>query len=322
MRPRTARNLKLRNLFQITNWNKNIINEFVEDLYKEREFCRSWHIDKETLRQKIDSFPKDQLSYQTLCKIIYLSYPSPFDKQQTLIIGDKKPLYSIFIPDIIEVFPDAKFIHIIRDYRDNIVSNRKVFSRKNVALLAYAWKHFNMKIEKEKEKRRNAFYTIKYEDLATFPEKFAIEICNFLEIKFYPQMLDFHKKVKERYNQYKVKEIKDLHPNMMNPVNTSQIAKWKKELSYSEVEVAEFIAGDYAKRYGYDPTVNNRKFRNPISSLAGLIRYKMDNLVIKTYYKLPFFVRSIIRNFSDKFYVWFGYTNYYNRLDFMLKSKK
>ncbi|HXU28099.1 MAG TPA: sulfotransferase, partial [Bacteroidia bacterium] len=152
--------------FHVEIWTTKLIDEFIADLYTEKDFSRSWFVDKEKLRDTILSFPLNKLSFKKLCKIIYLSYNSPFKKKTILLIGDKKPLHSLFIKDLVQVFPEAKFIHIIRDYRDNIVSNRKSFMHKNVAHLAHSWKSFNIAIDKEKQKNESNFYTIKYEDLA------------------------------------------------------------------------------------------------------------------------------------------------------------
>jgi hypothetical protein len=307
--------------FPVKNWTPKLIDKFIADLYKEKEFSRSWNINKEKLRHTILSFPLNKLSFKILCKIIYLSYLSPFKKTTILLIGDKKPMYSLFLKDMIEVFPDAKFIHLIRDYRDNIVSNRKSFTHKNVAHLAYGWKSFNTAIDKEKHKNEANFYTLKYEDLASFPEKYIVEICNFLNIPFYREMLDFHKKVNDVYNDSKPEAIARLHSNMLNPVNTTQINKWKKELTINEIELADFIAGNYAKKYGYQPLHQINKTKYYIKAIPGFFRDRLVNFIFKIYYNLPISIRNISVIFFNKMYVYFGYTNFYNSEDYKSLQK-
>ena len=49
------------------------------------------------------------------------------------LIGDKNPSYSLFGNSLIESFPEAKFIWLIRDYRAQVNSMLKVnFERKIV----------------------------------------------------------------------------------------------------------------------------------------------------------------------------------------------
>jgi hypothetical protein len=298
--------------FRLTNWTERTIDEFINDLYKEKEFVSRWNVDKKLLRQKINAIPLKEINFIILCKLTYLSYASIFEKQNILLIGDKKPMYSIFLNDIIEIFPDAKFIHIIRDYRDNILSNRESFLHKNIARLAFAWKVFNKIIDKEKQRIPDQFYTIRYEDLASFPEKYTIEICDFLSIKFQPKMLEFHKKINQINDLVKPEAIERLHSNMLNPVNTSKINKWEKELTKSEIELADFINGSYAIKYGYTPSTKVKKIDYYVKSFFGICGYTYDYLVFKIYYNMPFFIRNISGYISNKLYIWFKYTHYYN----------
>jgi hypothetical protein len=138
--------------FHISRWTAEILDEFIIDLYKDKKFARYWSVDPLKLRQYIDQLPISELDFKVLIKVVYLNYPSPFPKGRIMLIGDKNPIYSIFTKELFEVFPDAKFIHLIRDYRDNIVSNRTVFKRQSVARLALGWKLYNIFIEKMKKK--------------------------------------------------------------------------------------------------------------------------------------------------------------------------
>jgi hypothetical protein len=300
----------------ITNWTEGIIDEFINDLYKEKEFASRWNVDKKLLRQKINAIPLQEINFRILCKLTYLSYVSIFEKQNIDLIGDKKPMYSIFLKDIIKIFPDAKFIHIIRDYRDNIVSNRTSFLHKNIARLAFAWKVFNKIIDKEKQKIPHQFYTIRYEDLASFPEKYTLEICDFLSIKFHPKMLDFHIKINQINDLVKPEAIERLHSNMLNPINTNKINKWEKELTKSEIELADFITGSYAKKYGYQSPPTVRKIGYYVKAFFGICGYTYDHLVFKIYYNMPFFIRNTSGYISNKLYIWFKYTHYYNSEDY------
>lgn len=303
-------------------WTPKLIEEFIIDLYKEKEFNASWNVDKEGLQKTIHSYPLNKLNFQVLCKIVYLSYPSPFKKTNFLLIGDKKPLYSIFINEIREVFPQARFIHLIRDYRDNILSNREVFSRKNIGVLAHAWKTFNIDIEKAKVKNKKIFYTVRYEDLVTSPEKHIREICDFTSIPFYSEMMSTHTKMKEVYGKTKTPTVQKLHSNMLTPINTNQINKWEKKLTKDEIALADYICGSYAKQYNYNIVSNKTKTILFLNSFFGKCRSQFDNFIVKTYYKLPFKIRDFINLTSAKLFQKFGFTNYYNHADFMFKKQE
>src|SRR5688572_10251408 len=124
-------------------WSEELLEEFLTDLYKEIKFRSSWGITKEELRVKFSELPLEKINFPLLCKVIYLSYPSLYPKNKIRVIGDKNPTYSIFIPELMEIFPDARFIHLIRDYRDCILSNKKLFKRQSLFALSQLWKIYN-----------------------------------------------------------------------------------------------------------------------------------------------------------------------------------
>ncbi|MCW3072328.1 MAG: sulfotransferase [Bacteroidetes bacterium] len=306
--------------FSITEWTPALLDAFTEDLYKDKKFSRYWSVDAVKLRKSIDALPIKELTFPVLCKLIYLNYPSPFPKGRITLLGDKNPIYSVFIKELSEVFPDAKFIHLVRDYRDNIVSNKKVFQRQSVAQLAQGWKVYNIFIEQAKKGNEKNFYTLKYEDLASDPSRVVPEICDFLQIRFNPAMFDFHTKMQQVTGEKYVEEIKNVHPNLVKPINTKQINKWKETLSESDIELADFIAGDYAKQYGYVPETHRSALSFRIRALLALARIYLDFFIIRSYYKMPFGIRDAVGRFNKKLYEKFKISNYYNHADFRFKE--
>lgn len=306
--------------FSVTRWSPALIDAFITDLYKDKKFSQYWAVDPVTLRKSIDALPIEELTFQVLCKMVYLGYPSPFPKGRILLLGDKNPVYSTFIKDLTEVFPEARFIHLTRDYRDNITSNRQVFRRQNVAQLALKWKVYNILIEAEKKKRKDRFYMLKYEDLAARPDLYVPEICRFLEITFYPGMLDYYTTMQQVTERKYKKEIVEVHPNIVKPVNTAQVQKWKKALTEQEIEIIDYVAGKYAARYGYIRETHKWKLSYPFRYLAACFTIYTDLFVIRSYYRMPFVFRDAIGRFTGMLYRRFRIVNHYNEADFRFKE--
>ncbi len=312
---------------RVKNWNNDKINEFIIDLYKDKKFTFLWGINPDDIKQNINLYSQSDLSFPVLCKLVYLTISSPFPKEKTRLIVDKNPLYSPFTSDLIEVFPNAKFIHLIRDYRDNINSSRKTFKLKNIIVLAHKWKRYNKTVDKQKEKYPTQFYTIRYEDLVTEPKKHIPEICAFLNISFDQQMSEFYNTTREAYTDKTYKNgimaelVQQIHSNLLNPITTSQIDKWKIELSTNEIELIEYITGEYAKKYNYYPSTHNTKFYFVFISWKNYFKDQFSHLVYKTYYKLPFKVRDLLRLISDKLFDKLGYSNAYNEVSVRYRNK-
>lgn len=299
------------------NWSIELIDEFLTDLYKETKFRVSWGISKEELREKFVSLPMEKITFPLLCKMIYLSYPSFFPKNKIKIIGDKNPTYSIFIPELLEIFPDAKFIHLIRDYRDCILSNKRLFKRQSLFALSQLWKIYNSWITVYSKKFPDRFYFLKYEDLAIEPEKKVREICQFTGLEFNLAMLDYHEKLNEKYDKEANILIPHVHPNLLKKVNTENIGKWKTEFSLEDQKKIAFILDEYGCRYGYDknPEYKGEKFN--LRATYGFFINVKDVFVIKGYFLLPFFIRDSISKAGKYLFKKTGYFTVYNQGDLL-----
>lgn len=314
--------------FGKNHWSESLIDEFVNDLYKETKFSSHWNIDKTELTKKIKSYPVKKLNFQTLCKIVYLSYPSPFKRENLMVIGDKNPIYSMFISELREIFPSAKFIHLVRDYRDNVLSNLKTFGYETIPSISKHWVAYNESIENEKKKNPDLFYTLKYEDLVNNPSSIVPKICDFIEVPFYEEMLSFNETLKEKlednFEENIINEMNEIQPNIIKPINTNYTEKWRKHFNNKDINIIEYIAGAYGNKYGYK--ISNTKnlsfsFKLELYKIHGSFRHKYKFLIIKLYYKLPMGIRDFFRYVSYFFYKNFGLTNYFNKADFRNTEK-
>ncbi|MEE9422706.1 MAG: sulfotransferase [Gammaproteobacteria bacterium] len=167
--------------------------------------------------------------------------------------GEKTPWHMYYWQEIMEGFPDAKFIFIVRDGRDASMSWKKArFGPKHIYSLAKRWKHFHDEYEKfKKVVKPENLYELKYEDLLDTPEKITAEICTFIGEEYSDEMLAFYKTT----TSYKTD--KGNNKNLTKPLIKSNKDKWKKALSQDEKRIFEAVAGDELERYGYQRVVNN-----------------------------------------------------------------
>jgi len=243
----------------LKSWSEQHIHRFINDLFSTRKFDR-WNIDREALLDSLLKFRK-HLDFQSAIKILYLHFPSFFPKENILLPGDKNPIYSLFFKKIYHIFPDARFIHLIRDYRDNILSVKKLdFEAPLTSIIAYRWKFSNNLVHRMSKLHPEQFYTIRYEDLINDPETNLKKLCNFLHIEYQPSVLSFHLYVEERIkklSEEEARQFKKFHSNLLKPVNTSKSGVWKNDMKKRDVKIAESIAGKWAEQFGYE-----RKYRN------------------------------------------------------------
>lgn len=308
-------------------WTKNDIEMFLDCLYQDIKFQRFWNIDREYLKNRFALIPIEKISFQRLIKLIYLSFPVNVNKNKISMIIDKNPPYALFLEQLNDVFPEAKYIHLMRDYRDNVQSAKKTNPIKNVALLAQGWLNDNAFIEKFKKKYPEKFFTLKYEELVNSPESFVRQICEHFGLDYEQTMIHYQESLKQEIDQKTKGKEKHLetfqkfHSNLIKPVGTDSVNKWKKYLTNEEVLIVEYICKDYGVQYGYQPTQNKVRWNFFAIKEWAYIRYMADVMIVRSYYALPFFIRNGLRQLSNLMFKFFRFTTVYNRLDYSSKEE-
>lgn len=241
---------------KITRWTAEHVREFVEALFQEGFFANLWLLDKEQIIKELTSVI-EYINYPLLCKMIF--YQMRKDKQKVLLLSDKNPIYCLFGRELLNIFPEARFIHIIRNPRDNVNSNIKRRNKKNTFFIARQWLGYNSSVEKMKRKIPDKFFTIIYEEMVQNAESTFTSLCNFLKLPYNKSMLSHQFTASlplyetSKYYERIVRE----HQNLLKPINTSNIGKWEKEMSEYDRTITEIITANFAKKcYGYDISKN------------------------------------------------------------------
>ncbi len=249
---------------KVKDWDEKAILSFVAFIFQHNVFI---HRTLENLKIDRAEFTADLMklahkgTVQDFLKKVNEQGFSLFPKEEILRIGDKNPVYSIYTERFLKIFPEAKFICIIRDYRDNFVSIRKLSDLKLEApiltLQVYRWRYVAKLFLKCRKKYPDRFRIIRYEDLVTNKSEVLADLCQFVGIPFNPDVFDFYKKREETFKTYNNPLVERFHGNLMNPVNTGRMDLWKRELTPEEIRMADFVAGKYAGMFHYNQSGKN-----------------------------------------------------------------
>lgn len=164
--------------------------------------------------------------------------------------GDKTPHQIEHISFLAKAFPDAKFIHMIRDGRDVVISIRKAGWRGGKILkIARYWK-------KQVEAGRLAgallgksrYFEVYYEQLIEQPEKILKDLCRWLEIEYTPQMLKYYLTADDNIPQ----EHSSLFELTKKPIDSSRVYAWKQTLSNKEIADFERETAELIDLLGYE----------------------------------------------------------------------
>lgn len=236
---------------QITNWTSETLTKFYKDLLGQWQFS-AWNIDHNKLQADLVAL-EGKATYVDVCQVVYLNFISFYQKKEIKLIGDKNHGYTIYTDRLKKLYPDAKFIYILRDYRDNYHSVTKVdFEMPVISLVVYKWKYFYKKALEAAKRYPGSFYFIRYEDLATDPHRHFRKICDFLNIEYVEDVFEFYRMKEKATEVYPDDILQKHHKSLFNPINTSRLGLWKKSLTQRQIKIADKVAGKYADLAGYE----------------------------------------------------------------------
>ncbi len=245
--------LRLYNKYRkIKTWDTTTKEKFVADLFSVRKF-EYWNIDREKLRQKILEAP-ETATFQELVRLAYFYNKSPFCKKDILLLGDKNPVYSIPVKRISKIFPDARYIYITRDYRDQILSMLRVkLLIPDLVFLAFRWKLSARNVLSLRKMFPEKFYSFRYEDFVVEPEKYTRGICGHLGIEFDPAMLKYYEEEEKIKAKFPKEQFELFFSNLFKPIQADKVGQWKEKMIEDDVRIAEMVTGKYGKLLGYQP---------------------------------------------------------------------
>lgn len=177
---------------------------------------------------------------------------------------DHTPRNVFYLKEILDTFPSARIISMIRDPRDVLLSQKRKWrvrfmakrseQRKNIPLrevvrsmvnyhpatMSILWKTSLQALDSYEGD--DQLIRLRYEDFLSKPEETLQKVCTFLGISYEEGMLDipFIGSSSEHYE-----------PSVKG-INSGRVGSWKKGgLNDTEVYICQFVNGSLMTKYGY-----------------------------------------------------------------------
>jgi Sulfotransferase family len=172
-------------------------------------------------------------------------------------VGDKTPRYVRSIATLHELWPDAKFVHLIRDGHDVALSVLDWSKAKGslrrfptwdddpVLTTALFWE-WNVRLGREAGASLGSerYYELRYEALVADPEHESRKLCDFLGLAYDPAMLRFHEGRSRSKPGLDAKKA-------WRPV-TRGLRSWREQMARDDVARFEAAAGLLLDELGYE----------------------------------------------------------------------
>jgi hypothetical protein len=165
--------------------------------------------------------------------------------------GDKTPRYLTHINLLADLFPMARFVHVIRDGRDVALSEVDLHRlHRRAASIAFMWRR-KLRAGRAAANAVGERYTeLRYEDLLSEPERELRRICRFLGFGFEPAMLVHDPEAIREGLRKMPASARAQHQHLLLPP-TNGLRDWRTQMSQREIAEFEAIAGKVLMESGY-----------------------------------------------------------------------
>lgn len=185
--------------------------------------------------------------------------------------GEKTPDHYLHINVLLEWYPQAQIIWMLRDPRAVTASLFKVpWAKPYAEGHAATWRNNIRKMEEWTNDER--VKTIKYEDLVAEPESILIEICKFLGEEYTSTLLNRKEVSNSIINR--TGWSKAHYEAVMQPVTATNVDKWRSSLSPTHIAVVEHVARYEMLKYGYQPITEGLNLLHKVRRKIDRMRYR------------------------------------------------
>ena len=222
-----------------------IVNEIHERILRRWEMV----FDNEAVIKILDS--KDKVEYRDVYEELMKNLM--LKEKPHARWGEKTCVCWGQIPKFLEMFPDGKVIHIVRDPRDTLTAFKKMTYEPGYCYLDTAFAALNAfhSIENYRKKFSSEnYYCVKYETLIEKPKEELKKISEFLEIDYSEKCLDT-RAFRDRKGEYWNGDSS--FDESMEGLSSKPIGRWKDMLSNLEVYFVEMICREQMVNFGYKP---------------------------------------------------------------------
>lgn len=276
----------------LEKWTETKLRSFYVDATRQLHF-NNWTANRDKLLTDLLSM-KGEASYSDVVKVFYLNYISFYKKDQIKLIGDKTPYNLHYLPILKKVFPDAKFIYIIRSPHEHILSMKKVdFGSSDTAKLSYHWNLANKLVSKFIDNNPDSFKTVVFEDFLVNPESFLKEWCSFLSIDYIKDVLNFYNAKEDVCDVYSKEKIEKHFKSLFQPIKPNSGKNWEDKMLEEDKEITDFFSSESSIQHGYK--VNSKKgFLRSFILTFKLLYFKLWTMINKVKYFFNFTVKGKI----------------------------
>ena len=221
------------------------IDPFLADVYRYTDLGERWRLGSEEVRDAWSSEPPRD--YPDAIRALFTLQAHRGGKKR---YGNKTPIHVLSLPPLSRLFPEARFVHVLRDGRDVALSYLESdFGPDTVEGAALRWRHWTGRgVAAGRRLGPERYREVRYEELVDEPERVARSICEFVMLDFDDAMLRYADRAEEILSGV---TFPHSHQGLrLRP--TKGLRDWRSQMSAGDAVRFEALAGDLLSRLGYE----------------------------------------------------------------------
>jgi tetratricopeptide (TPR) repeat protein len=172
-------------------------------------------------------------------------------------VAEKTPHNLLYTAFLGQIFPRARFIHVIRDGRSVAASlvrqawidpatGKPLAYCQDIPNASTYWREIVSSVRQQAPSVPGRYLEVRYERLVTEPELVMREVLAFLGEAWDPAVLEHQR------SDVALSSLESSTQAVKSAVNTGALTKWKKHLSKKQLAQVEQVAGELLVELGYD----------------------------------------------------------------------
>jgi hypothetical protein len=223
-------------------------------LFESHRLFHMWEINLYPAYQAVVDLPKSERCLARVIDQVFKCYAAQqFPDASSW--GDQSPIHTFFLPWIVPVFPQARYLHLVRDGRDAIASliERGKFIEGGISLeeATYRWMtSIDRSRVVQKRLGPSQFLEVRYEDLVSEPTKTLEQICAFVDLEYKACMLHYWESpttIEHRYEERRVCSIIGSRQPLLSTDMRSIIATLASRFSLIQLENGSSVCRKMSK---------------------------------------------------------------------------
>lgn len=207
-------------------------------------FRDNWDLDPQFVRLGLSGV--HQIDYAEAIRRVFLLYAEAHGKTR---IGDKTPWFVLHIPLLADLFPDARFVHLVRDGRNVALSMLDTpWGPSRLTDAALLWRRLVLTGRKAgRQVGPDRYKEIFYEELVDNPAAVLAEVCSFVELDYRPEMTRYY----ENGSEWIPGRLNGGDPNLAGPPRRD-LRRWRTDMSQDSIATFEATAARALREFGYE----------------------------------------------------------------------